>query len=315
MCADEPQYTNSDSSYPESTTGYQAPPATVVRSLDGTYIGALRDDLEDFEEKMTQQNSSRDRRILDLEAHVHGLPEELNRIIKHNNNTTSTKVVREFEAKMTAMIAEKLDVADAAIADTNSALHTKMKDMMDAIIADTVVPRTTERVLEYVQNEAMPQTKQELQADLTREKEILPLDSLASYVTQGAEASVHKLGVQLEASLEERLTAHLEAKIREQLETDMRAKFEALETEMKAELTTAFGTASRGSASDIRRKVEEDLRSALRLEIYMELQEKMEAKFNALESGMAARIRELEDRLALALAEAQADDVVVVERE
>lgn len=272
----------------------------------------MKDDLEDFEEKMTDQNSNRDRRILDLEARVHGLPQELNRIIKHNNGTTSVRVVREFEAKTTAMIAEKLDAADAAIADTNSALHTKMKDMMDALIADTVVPRTTERVLEYVKNEAMPQTRQELQADLTREKEI-PLDSLASYVKQGAEASVHKLGLQLEASLEERLTGHLEAKFREQLETDMHAKLEALEIEMKAELTTAFGTVSRGSVSYIRRTVEEDVCSALRLEIKMELQEKMEARFNALEAGMAARISELEDHLALALAEAH--DVVVVERE
>jgi hypothetical protein len=304
---------------------------------------------------------------MDLEEHVRKMPQELNRIVKHNNDATSARVVQEIQAKTTAMIAEKLDAADAAIADSNSALHTKMKDMMDTMIDETFVPRTTERVLEYVKTEAIPQTKQKLKDELVS---MLSREEFGAYLMQGVEAAVQEMD--LEARIRSQMEAEirgltalktdikadlareevmltrtdlttalmqstkdivrkmdLETKLRKQLNADMRAKLGTLETEMKAELTTAFGTASRGSTSYIRRKVEEDLRAAmkyqmkeemqdrlrpaLRMEIKMELQEEMVGKFNALESRMAARIRELEDRLAMAMA--QADDVVVVERE
>nr|KAK5441095.1 hypothetical protein LTR18_006939 [Exophiala xenobiotica] len=352
---------------PHSINGYQQPPATIVRSPPTeslrSHIKSLKDDLEDFEEKTTNQNSNRDRRIMDLEAKVHKMPQELDRIVKHNNDTTSTRVVREIEAKTTAMIAEKLDAADAAIAATNSALRTKMKDMMDAMIKETVLPRTTKQVLKYVKTEAIPQIKQESKDELMS---MLSREEFGAYLMQGVEAAVQKMDlearirsqmeceirgltalktdIQADLAREEVMLTRtdlttalmqsaedivremdLGTKLQEQLNADMRAKVGTLEIEMKAELTTASGTASRGSASYIRRKVEEDLRAAmkeemqdrlrpaLRMEIKMELQEEMEAKFNELGSGMALRIRELEDHLALAMA--QADDVVVVERE
>ncbi|KAK5236583.1 hypothetical protein LTR47_002534 [Exophiala xenobiotica] len=352
---------------PHSIDGYQQPPATIVRSPTTESLRSrlkiLKDNLEDLDEKTTNQNSNRDRRIMDLEAKVHKMPQELDRIVKHNNDTTSTRVVREIEAKTTAMIAEKLDAADAAIADTNSALRTKMKDMMDAMIKETVLPRTTKQVLKYVKTEAIPQIKQESKDELMS---MLSREEFGAYLMQGVEAAVQKM--ELEARIRSQMESEIRGltalktdiqadlareevmltrtdlttalmqgaedivrkmdlgtKLQEQLDADMRAKLGTLEIEMKAELTTAFGTASRGSASYIRRKVEEDLRAAmkeemqdrlrpaLRMEIKMELQEEMEAKFNELGSGMALRIGELEDHLALAMA--QSDDVVLVERE